>query len=120
MSTTSKTPSYPTSDYTDTGTAAAAGSQTLDRAKQSAQEAAERLSEKAHAAAGQMKEGIGEAREALGAGLEDLNALQEEWLASARGYVQEHPLVSVAVALAAGMLLARLLVTPSQQSSRYH
>lgn len=117
MSTTSKTPSYPTSDYA--GSATAASSQTLDRAKQSAQEAAERLSEKAHVAAEQMKEGIGEAREALGTGLEDLNALQEEWLASARGYVQEHPLVSVAVALAAGMLLARLLVTPPPQHLRH-
>lgn len=107
MSTLSNSPAYPTSDHASA--AAATGGEMLDRARQIAQEAAGRLGDRAGVAAEQMKQGIGQAGEALSAGLDDMNALQEEWLANARGYVQEHPLVSVAVALAAGMLLARML-----------
>lgn len=109
---TTKTPSYPTSDYSS-GAAGAAG-ETIERATQGAQQAAERLSEKAAYAKEQIKSGYEQASAALSAGMEDLGELQEEWLASARGYVQQHPLVSVAAALAIGVLLARLL-PPSQQ-----
>lgn len=107
-----KTPSYPTSDYS--GEATGTASETIERATQGAQQASERLSEKAAYAKEQIKSSYEQASAALSAGMEDLGELQEEWLASARGYVQQHPLVSVAAALAIGMLLARLL-PPSQQ-----
>ncbi len=115
--TASKNPSYPTSDYS--GSAGGAASETMERATQTAQQASERLAEKAAYAKEQIKSGYEQASAALHAGVEDLSELQEEWLASARGYVQQHPLVSVAAALAIGMLLARLM-PPSQQHPSQH
>lgn len=111
MTTASKNPTYPTSDYPGGATTAEAG-EALGRAKQGAQQAAERLGEKAAYAKEQVKEGYDQAKEALSAGMQDLDALQEEWLANARGYVQAHPLVSVTAALAIGVLLARLMAPP--------
>lgn len=119
MSTT-RNPSYPTSNDYATGSATAAGTgtatgigatagETLDRAMRDAQDTASRLGDRTAAATEHMKANLGQAGEALSAGLDDLNALQEEWMAGARAYIQEHPLVAVAGALAAGMLLARLL-----------
>jgi len=117
MTTASKTPSYPTSDYS--GSAEGAASETMERAAQTAQQASERLAEKAAYAKEQIKSGYEQASAALSAGVDDLNELQEEWLASARGYVQQHPLVSVAAAIAVGMLLARLIPQQHHQSQRH-
>ena len=111
MTTASKNPTYPTSDYSG-GAATAEAGEALGRVKQGAQQAAERLGEKAAYAKEQVKEGFEQASEALSAGMENLDALQEEWLAGMRGYVQAHPLVSVTAALAVGVLLARLMTPP--------
>lgn len=121
MTTASKTPTYPTSDYS--GAAAAAASQAgeaAERAAQSVRETTERLGEHASAAGEQIKAGFDQATEALGAGIDDLKALQQEWLASVRGYVQEHPLVSVAAAIAAGVIIARLIPREGGSQHRHH
>lgn len=113
MSTT-RNPSYPTSNDYATGSATGTGAGTtageiLDRTVQDAEDTASRLGDRAAAATEHMKANLGQAGNALSAGLDDLNALQEEWMAGARAYIQEHPFVAVAGALAAGILLARLL-----------
>lgn len=39
----------------------------------------------------------------------ELKATQEKWLATARGYVQDNPAISVGIAVAGGYLLSRIL-----------
>ncbi len=63
--------------------------QTLDRITRAAQDAAERLSERT----------------------EELWELQGRAMQSARGYAKDHPLVTVGIAIAVGVLLSRLLST---------
>lgn len=118
MTTASKTPTYPTSS--DYSSAAASAGEAAERAAQSVRETTERLGEQASVAGEQIKAGFNQATEALGAGIDDLKALQQEWLASVRGYVQEHPLVSVAAAIAAGVIIARLIPREGESQHRHH
>lgn len=39
----------------------------------------------------------------------ELHELQDEWLVTIRGYIHEHPVKSVAIAVAGGYVLGRLL-----------
>jgi ElaB/YqjD/DUF883 family membrane-anchored ribosome-binding protein len=52
---------------------------------------------------------MGSATEKLPMSKDELSAMQQEWVASARDVVREHPLASVAVAVAAGVLLSRMM-----------
>jgi ElaB/YqjD/DUF883 family membrane-anchored ribosome-binding protein len=81
----------------------------MDRMVQSAHEAVDRLAEKAGPALEKLRSTMGSATEKLPMSKDELSAMQQEWVASARDVVREHPLASVAVAVAAGVLLSRMM-----------
>jgi len=80
----------------------AAAENAVDRATQGAHDMVDRVAEKAGPA-------VDRASEALQSGVDDLNEMQERWMEASRACVRDHPLVSVGVAVAAGMLLSRLM-----------
>jgi ElaB/YqjD/DUF883 family membrane-anchored ribosome-binding protein len=71
--------------------------------------APERDADKANPAIDRLREKAGCASEALRHGLEDLGELQDRCLDDCRACVREHPLSSVLIGVAAGLILARLL-----------
>ena len=77
---------------------AAKSSPGVQRIADTAQQAVDRITRAAHDAA-----------ERLGQRSEELWALQGRAMSTARGYAKEHPLVTVGVAVAIGVLIARLL-----------
>ena len=81
---------------------AAAAEKVVDRAAQSAHDLVDRVADKAGPA-------VDRASQALRSGADDLCELQERWMEASRDCVRDHPLVSIGVALAAGMLLSRLM-----------
>lgn len=86
----------------------------LNETSATASRKAEQLAERAHSAVDQLQASLSSAASTLSAKSEDLKAMQARMAGQARGYVREHPVATVAVALGAGLLLARLL------SSRRH
>ena len=80
---------------------------------------AEALGEKAHGSIDRLSSGAHDvverasgaavmAAEQLGAKSQELLAARDQWMNATRGYVKEHPLAALGVALAAGYLLSRL------------
>jgi ElaB/YqjD/DUF883 family membrane-anchored ribosome-binding protein len=81
---------------------------------------ADALSDKAHGSIDRLSSGAHQAvdraagvatvaAERLGAKSRDLLAARDEWVDVTRGYVREHPIAALGVALAAGYLLSRVL-----------
>jgi ElaB/YqjD/DUF883 family membrane-anchored ribosome-binding protein len=81
----------------------------MDRMVQSAHEAVDRFAEKAAPALEKLRSTMGSATEKLPMSKDELSAMQQEWTASLRDTVREHPLASLAVAAAAGVLISRML-----------
>jgi ElaB/YqjD/DUF883 family membrane-anchored ribosome-binding protein len=81
----------------------------VNRAAETAHRAVDRVAEKAMPAVERVRSGVSEAATVLQARADQFGQLQERWVEESRSYVREHPFTSVAAALAAGMLLARLL-----------
>ena len=113
----------PSSMDTGMGTGASAGSmpgsdslgstgvstdRTLERLVQGAHQAVDSLAAKAGPAVERLKSSMGTASESMHERADQLNAMQEEWIESARATVREHPLASLAAAVAVGMLISRL------------
>lgn len=88
-----------------TGGAAAAPSSTPDR-----EDAAQRLMRGAHAAVDQAADRLGPAIDRLGAEMQAASETMDAWVEDGRACVRRHPLSSVAIALAVGMVLGRFLV----------
>lgn len=89
--------------------AAAAADNTLDRAVQGAHSMVDRVADKAGPAVDRMRDGLTSAGAALQNGVEELTEMQKRWVESSRSCVREHPLTSVGIAIAAGLVLSRLL-----------
>ena len=81
---------------------------TLDRFVQGAHQAVDSLAAKAGPAVERLKSSMGTASDSMHQRADQLNALQEEWIESARATVREHPIASLAAAVAVGMLISRL------------
>jgi ElaB/YqjD/DUF883 family membrane-anchored ribosome-binding protein len=81
----------------------------MDRVVQSAHEAVDRMADRAGPAVERLRSGVNQAADVLQSRADELNEIQKEWIDSARACVRDHPLASVAVALAAGMVLSKLL-----------
>ncbi len=88
--------------YTSTGEA-------IDKMARSAHDAVDRIAAKAGPTVERVKSGVGSMSESMHQRGEQLSAMQEEWLESCRSTVREHPIATVAVAVAAGMVLAKML-----------
>ena len=71
---------------------------TIDTAAQSAHEAVDKIASATNQAA-----------EALGEKGEQLKNAEQQLMASCRGYVQDNPITSLGIAVAAGFLLSRVL-----------
>jgi ElaB/YqjD/DUF883 family membrane-anchored ribosome-binding protein len=91
------------------GGSSAQGGASMDRMVQSAHEAVDRFAEKAAPALEKLRSTMGSATEKLPMSRDELSAMQEEWVSSLRETVREHPLASLAVAAAAGVLLSRMM-----------
>jgi ElaB/YqjD/DUF883 family membrane-anchored ribosome-binding protein len=80
----------------------------VDRLAQSAHETIDRVHAKAGPAVEKVRSAATDAVGAVKTKATDLGQLEEQWMENARGVVRENPLTAVAVALAAGLLLAKL------------
>jgi ElaB/YqjD/DUF883 family membrane-anchored ribosome-binding protein len=88
------TPSSPSLDSRDVSQRAQAG---IDRLRTSAHETVERAAALASSAADRVSARSG-----------DVLAAKDEWMNTTRGYVRDHPVAALGIALAAGYLLSRL------------
>lgn len=81
----------------------------MDRAVQGAHSMVDRVAEKAGPAVDRIRSGVDTASAALESGMDTLSQTQERWVENCRVCVRDHPLASVGVAVAAGILLSRLI-----------
>ena len=84
------------------------GNEVVSRVAQGAHETVDRLAEKAAPAVHKLESTVAHANEVLHAQAAKARELGDEWTDNLRGTVREHPLTAVGVALAVGMLFARL------------
>lgn len=84
------------------------GRDTVDRVAQSAHETIDRMASKAGPAIEQLQSAAQNAAKTLQDKTASIGDMEEVWVESARTCVREHPLTSVLLALAAGMLISRL------------
>jgi len=112
---------YGSGDYGDTGTTRSGGGTDnpadpmFHRAVRGAHAAVDRVAERVGPAVERLKSGVSGAQESLNQRADQLGEIQEQWLASARTTVREHPIAAVAVALAAGVVLSKLLSSSSSE-----
>ena len=85
------------------------GGSTLEEASVRAGAASGRLQERAHEAVDQVASAVHGATDRLGARSEEWIARQDEMVQQVRGYVRERPVMSLAIAAAAGFVLSRLM-----------
>lgn len=97
-----------TADSSGMSSSAGSGA-SMDRMVQSAHEAVDRFAEKAAPALEKLRSTMGGATDKLPMSRDDLSALQREWVTGAREVVREHPMASLAVAVAAGVILSRMM-----------
>ena len=81
----------------------------LGRVVQGAHEAVDRIAEKAAPAVEKLRSTMSGATDTMRSSADQLSHMQEEWVATARTTVREHPLAAIAVAVAAGMVLTKLM-----------
>ncbi len=81
----------------------------VNRLAQGAHAAVDRIAEKAVPAVQRLRGGVNSAAATLRTRADDLDGMQRRWVESSRGCVRNHPLVSVGAAVAAGMVLSRLM-----------
>jgi ElaB/YqjD/DUF883 family membrane-anchored ribosome-binding protein len=82
---------------------------TVDRVAQTAHKAVDRMAETAAPAVDKLRSGVDQAADALHTQVDKLSELEREMLDTARAAVRNRPIASVAIALAAGLLLGKLL-----------
>ena len=100
MSTASPFPSSTDAPATD--------SELVSRATQSVHETVDRIAEKAAPVVQKLESSVAQASESAHDQINRARELGDEWTDHLRGTVREHPLASLMVALAAGVLLSRL------------
>lgn len=97
--------SNPPSSFGATGPDA---SELVSRVAQGMHETVDRLADKAAPVAQKLESTVTHANEALHDQMHRAREVGDEWSESLRGTVREHPLASLMVALAAGVLISRL------------
>lgn len=83
----------------------------IDRMARTAHQTIDQLADKADPTREKLHSSVDQAAEAIKAKADRLGKVQDEWMTSMRECVREHPIASIATALAVGMLLDRLLAT---------
>ncbi len=79
-----------------------------DALGEKAQGGIDRLTSGAHDAVDRAASVAATAAERLGSKSHELLTAKDEWMNATKGYVREHPLAAVGIALAAGYLLSRI------------
>jgi ElaB/YqjD/DUF883 family membrane-anchored ribosome-binding protein len=96
-------------DMTGMSSSSAASSDTVNRVVQGAHQAVDRIAERAAPVVERLKSSMSGASDSMHTSVEQWNAMQEEWVETARTTVREHPIASLAAAVAAGVVLSKLL-----------
>ena len=81
----------------------------IDRLAKTAHQAVDQVADKVEPAREKLHEGVDQAASAVKARADRLDRLQDQWLASARSCVREHPIASVVSAVALGMLVQKIM-----------
>ena len=81
----------------------------IDKVSDAARPVVDRVASRAHLAVDKIADAAGHAAETLSVKGEQLKNAQVRAMEQCRGYVREHPVWSLGIALAAGFLLSRLL-----------
>ena len=104
------TPSSTASSTSTTSSNGAAGNpqKVVERVAQTAHETVDRVAAAAGPAIERLRSGASSAAESLQSRADQLGALEEQWITSARNYVREHPITAVAIGVLAGMLIGRM------------
>lgn len=89
-------------------------SEVQDAIKNTAKPAVERMASGAHSAVDSIAGAANEAVESLSAKGGQLKEMQSRVVDSFCGYVQEHPMAAIGIAVASGFLLSRLLSSGSR------
>ena len=105
------TPSTASPSIGGPGNGAAAGNsqKMVDRMAQTAHETVDRVAAAAGPAMEKLRTSATTAKDTLQARADQFGALEEQWLASARGYVREHPFTAVAIGVVAGLVIGRIV-----------
>jgi ElaB/YqjD/DUF883 family membrane-anchored ribosome-binding protein len=98
----------PQKEMTGTADAGSRGGDLLGRAVDTAHDTIDRLADRAAPHVGKLEEGMHGAGDLLHERADHLQQIGAEWMDDVRTSVREHPLAAVGIALAAGMLIARL------------
>ncbi|MEW6706626.1 MAG: hypothetical protein AB1430_17395 [Pseudomonadota bacterium] len=80
----------------------------VERVAKSAHETVDRVAAAAGPAIERLTHSASTAGDTLRAKADQFGALEEQWIASARSYVREHPFTAVAIGVLAGMLISRM------------
>jgi ElaB/YqjD/DUF883 family membrane-anchored ribosome-binding protein len=80
----------------------------VERVAQTAHETVDRVAAAARPAIERLTSGASTARETLQSKADQLGALEEQWIASARTYVRDHPFTAITIAALAGLIIGRL------------
>lgn len=91
-----------------TPTAASAPSHEPSELAERAHRGIDRLRSSAHQTVDQAADAASSVADRMSARGEEWVATRDEWMEATRGYVREHPLAALGMALAAGYLLSRL------------
>jgi ElaB/YqjD/DUF883 family membrane-anchored ribosome-binding protein len=68
----------------------------------------DRLSESAHTAIDRATQSVGQIAQQYGEKAEELLAMKDDYMETAREYVKDNPLMAVGIALAAGYLVGKI------------
>lgn len=115
METTTRTPQFSGPSTISPGSPSAGPTGTLHTddvesgVVRGAGEATDRISAEAAAVGERMRHGADEAASSLRSGTAEMQAASERWLEASRSNVRNRPLTWVALAVAAGALIARLV-----------
>jgi ElaB/YqjD/DUF883 family membrane-anchored ribosome-binding protein len=92
------------------GSGPISGDDPVQRAARGAHETVDRLAEKAAPAVDRLKETYAGVSQSVQSHAEEWMHKEQEMVESTRTYVREHPMASVAAAMAVGMLLGRVFL----------
>jgi ElaB/YqjD/DUF883 family membrane-anchored ribosome-binding protein len=104
------TPSSTSSTSSSLPSNGAAGNpqKVVDRVAQTAHETVDRLAAAAGPAIEKLRTGASSATGTLQSKADQLGALEEQWITSARTYVRDHPFTAITIGVLAGMLIGRM------------
>jgi ElaB/YqjD/DUF883 family membrane-anchored ribosome-binding protein len=84
----------------------------VDRAASNAHEAVERVADRIGPAVGRIRSVASDTADTVNAKAGDVSSISDELVESARSYVRDRPLAALGVAVLAGIVISRLVLSP--------